>query len=110
MVQDTIKRIEKMLRENDTISESNRRQLLKLIEDLKPEMENLSESHEEDAESVAGFIERSTHETLRKEKNPTLKQTALDGLSTSVKEFEASHPKLVKQVNYIINELANYGI
>ncbi len=110
MVQDTIKRIEEMVRENDAIGKDTKSQLLKLIEELKPEMERLSKSHEEDAESVAGFMERSTHETLRKEKNPALKQMALDGLSASVRKIEASHPQLVKQIDYIINELASYGL
>lgn len=110
MVQDTIKRIEDMIRGNESISKEIREELLGLLEGLKPEMEHLSKSHEENAESVAGFMEQSTHEALRKERNPALKQKALDGLSASVKEFEASHPKLVEKVNYIINELANYGI
>lgn len=110
MVQDTIKRIEETIRANKSIAEDSRQQLLGLLEELKPEIEHLSESHEEHAESVAGFMERSAHESLRKEKNPALKQKALDGLSASVKEFEASHPKLVQKVNYIVNALANYGI
>lgn len=110
MVQDTIRRIEEIIRGNKSISEENRAQLLALLQELKPEIDNLSLSHEEHAESVAGFMERSTHEALRTEKNPALKQTALDGLAASVKEFEASHPSLVKQVNYIINELASYGV
>lgn len=110
MVQDTIRRIEEIIRGNKSISEENRAQLLALLQELKPEIDNLSQSHEEHAESVAGFMERSTHEALRTEKNPALKQTALDGLAASVKEFEASHPSLVKQVNYIINELASYGV
>jgi len=33
----------------------------------------------EHAQSVAGFIERSTHEALRQDKNPTLLKLAIDG-------------------------------
>jgi hypothetical protein len=35
---------------------------------------------------------------------------AIDGLSTSVKGFEASHPQLVENVNTIASALANIGI
>jgi len=110
MVQDTIEKIEKTIRANKSLTQRNKTQLLDLLEKLKPEIEKLSEVREEHAESVAGFVERSTHEALRKEKNPALLRLAIDGLSTSVKGFEASHPKLVETVNYIASELANLGI
>jgi hypothetical protein len=110
MVQDTIKKIERMIRSNKAIDQRNKTQLLSLLGKLKPEIEKLSNIQEEHAESIAGFIERSTHEALRREKNPTLLKLAMDGLSASVKGFEASHPKLVENVNYIMTELANMGI
>jgi hypothetical protein len=47
---------------------------------------------------------------MRREKNPDLLKIAVDGLSASVKGFEASHPELVENVNYIANALANMGI
>ncbi len=110
MVEDTIEKIEQMIRKNETLDEKNKTQLLNLLATLKPEIEKLSNVHGEHAESVAGFIERSTHEALRREKNPTLLKLAIDGLSASVKGFEASHPKLVENIGYIASELANIGI
>jgi hypothetical protein len=110
MVQNTIEKIAEMIRTNKSLDEKNRAQLLNLLSTLKPEIEKLSNVQAEHAESVAGFIERSTHEALRQEKNPTLLKLSIDGLSASVKDFEASHPKLVETVNYIATELANIGI
>lgn len=110
MIQNTIEKIEEMIRINKSLDENNKTQLLNLLATLKPEMEKLSKVQAEHAESVAGFIERSTHEALRQERNPTLLKLAIDGLSASVKGFEASHPQLVENVNHIANALANIGI
>lgn len=110
MVQNTIGKIEEMIRTNKSLDKKNKTQLLNLLATLKPEIDKLSKVQAEHAESVAGFIERSTHEALRQQKNPTLLKLATDGLLASVKGFEASHPKLVETVNYISTELANIGI
>ena len=110
MVQNTIEKIEKKIRTNDSLTEKNKIELLDLLATLKPEMTKLSKAQVEHAESIAGLIERSTHEALRQEKNPTLLKSAIDDLSASVKGFEASHPQLVENVNYIANALANMGI
>ena len=101
MAQNTIEKIEEKIRTNKSLSESDKTQLLNLLATLKPEMEKFSNVQAEHAERVAGFIERSTHEALRQQKNPTLLKLAIDGLSASVKGFEASHPQLVENVNTI---------
>jgi ABC-type transporter Mla subunit MlaD len=110
MTLNTIEKIEQKIRTNKSLNASDKTQLLSLLAALKPEMEKFSNVHSEHAESVAGFIERSTHEALRQQKNPTLLKLAIDGLSASVKDFEASHPQLVDDVNTIARALANIGI
>ena len=110
MEQNTIEKIEKKISTNKSLNESDKTQLLNLLATLKPEMAKFSNDHAEHAESVTGFIERSTHEALRQQKNPTLLTLAIDGLSASVKGFEVSHPQLVENVNTIASALANIGI
>jgi len=110
MAQKTVEMIEEKIRTNKSLNKSDKTQLLTLLATLKPEMAKLSNDQAEHAESVAGFIERSTHEALRQQKNPTLLKLAIDGLSASVKGFEASHPQLVENVNNIASALANIGI
>jgi hypothetical protein len=110
MVQKTIEKIEEKIRNNNSLSKSNKTELLDLLSKLKPEITQLSKDQSEHAESIAGFVERSAHEATRQEKNPTLLKIAGDGLSESVKGFELSHPKLVETVNYIANALANIGL
>jgi hypothetical protein len=109
MIEETIRKIESRIKSADTISGSNKSELLSLISTLKTEITDLSKTRAEHAESIAGFIDRSTHEATRAEKNPELLRLSLAGLEESVKGFEGSHPKLVAQVNYICTMLANAG-
>lgn len=110
MVQKTIEKIEEKIRSNNSLTKTNKNELLDLLAKLKPEITELSKAQSEHAESIAGFVERSAHEAIRQQKNPTLLKIASDGLAESVKGFESSHPKLVETVNYIANALANIGL
>ncbi len=110
MIQDTVEKIEAKLRDDTRLTGRKRTELLRLLSSLKSEIARLSETHAEHAESIAGFMERSTHEAVRRERNPALLKLSIDGLAASVKGFEVSHPKLVEDVNYICTVLANMGI
>lgn len=110
MIEDTIGKIEARIQGAETISEDRRRELLQLMGTLKSEVANLSKTHEEQAESIAGFAEVSAHEATRTEQNPALLKLSLQGLGSSVSEFEKSHPRLVQIVNAISNTLSNLGI
>jgi len=110
MIDDTIAKIEARLASADAIPTEKRAELLKLLEKLKSEVGKLSETHAEQAQSIAGFAEVSTHEATREQQNPQLLNLSLRGLASSVQEFEMSHPKLVQVVNAISNTLSNLGI
>jgi len=110
MIETTLSQLETRVKNAGNISEAQKSELLKLLSKLKSEVLDLSKTKAEHAESISGFIERSTHEATRKEKNPSLLKHALDGLKMSVKEFELTHPKLVEDVNYVSTVLANMGI
>ena len=62
---------------------------------LKSEVAELSKTHGEEAQSIAGFTELSAHEATRTEQNPELLRLSLEGLGSSVQSFERSHPRLV---------------
>ena len=83
---------------------------MKLLAALKEEVGTLAESHEEDARSIASFVDASAHEATRAEKKPKLVEASLNGLTASVESFEASHPKLAETVNQIAVVLSNMGI
>ena len=110
MEKNTLGNIEEKIRSNEILNSEKKSELLGLIEKLKKEISELSESKAEHAESIVGFMERTTHEATRKQKNQKLVDLSIDGLSASVKEFEVSHPKLVEYVNNISSMLANMGI
>jgi len=110
MIEDTLSKIESKIQGADSIQGDRKRELLQLLGTLKSEVARLSETHGEQAESIAGFTEISAHEATRETKNPELLESALKGLKSSVEELEGSHPKLVQIVNSISNTLSNLGI
>jgi hypothetical protein len=110
MIEDTIGKIEARIQGADTIKEERRRELLQLLGTLKTEVAELSKTHEEQAQSIAGFTEVSAHEATRSEQNPQLLKLSLEGLGSSAQGFEESHPRLVQIVNAISSTLSNLGI
>jgi hypothetical protein len=110
MIEDTIGKIEAKIQSAEMIKDDRRLELVQLLGTLKSEVANLSKTHEEQAQSIAGFAEISTHEAIRSEQNPRLLKLSLEGLSSSVDELEKSHPRLVQIVNAISHTLSNLGI
>lgn len=110
MLKITIASIEDKIQHVDSISDETRTELLQLLSTLKEEITDLSETHSEKAESITGFTQVSAHEATRQEKNPDLLKLSLEGLQSSVSDFETSHPKLVETVNSICHILSNMGI
>jgi Mg2+ and Co2+ transporter CorA len=110
MIDDTIKKIEARIESGESLSPERKSELLQLLSKLKSEVTELSKTHGEQAESIAGFTEQSAREATRSEQNPELLQLSLKGLASSVDGFEKSHPRLVQVVNTISNMLSNLGI
>jgi archaellum component FlaC len=111
MIEDTIKKLEARIESADAcITDERREELRQLLQTLKSEVANLAQTHEEQAESIAGFADLSTHEATRSEQNPQLLKLSLEGLNSSVEGFEKSHPRLVQIVNAVSNTLSNLGI
>jgi hypothetical protein len=102
--------IEEKIQRVDSISVEHKRELLNLLTTLKEEVAELSETQHEEAESITGFTQISTHEAMRQEKNPQLLKLSVEGLQSSVRGFETSHPKLSETVNSLCHILSNMGI
>ena len=109
MSESSLNEIEAKIRNAKSISDGRKTELLQLLGTLKSEVGKLSKTHDEHAQSIAGFAELSAHEATRNEQNPQLLQYSLEGLRSSVEGFEKSHPKLVEIVINISNRLANLG-
>jgi hypothetical protein len=110
MLQDAISKIEGRIQNSNAITEGHRAELLSLMGQLKGEIDQLSKTHQEQAQSITSFTEVSTHEATRESRNPELLKHSIGGLNSSVGEFETTHPQLVGIVNRIATMLANMGI
>jgi len=110
MIEETVQRIEARIQGAEAIPGERRAELLELLATLKSEVASLSQTHAEQAGSIAGFTDVSTHEATRTEPDPQLLKLSLEGLSQSAKGFEASHPQLIETVGNISRALANLGI
>lgn len=110
MIKNTLQKIESSIRKVKSIDGKEKVKLIQLLKELQSEIESLSGTHKEHAESIANFTEATAHEFSKKEKNIDLLNLASEGLSNSVKGFEVSHPKLVETVNEICMLLSGIGI
>lgn len=110
MIKNTIGRMKDSIRTIGSINNKKKEELIRLLSTLESEIAELSKTHGEHAQSIAGFSMVASHEAIRKEKESHLMNLSLEGLSSSVKGFEVSHPNLVKTVNDICNLLASIGI
>jgi len=110
MIKSTMKKIKTKIQQESSMTKQGKTDLLKLVSKLESEISKVSKADAEHAQSIAGFIERSTHEATRQKKNPELLNLSLAGLKESAKGFEASHPKLVADISNFCTALANVGI
>ena len=109
MIQDTLSKIEARIGQSG-VKDDSKAELLMLLGTLKSEVAELSQTHSEEAQSIAGFTQVSADEATRDEPNPALVKHSLDGLAASVDGFEKTHPSLVAIVNRICTTLSNLGI
>jgi len=110
MIQDTLNQVRQKIERADSIKEENKQELIRLLTVLQSEVEHLSATDSEHAESIAGLAITSAHEATRKEKQPRLHELSLNALAESVHGFENSHPTLFQTVNAICVALSNLGI
>ena len=110
MIEETIKKIEARIQAAESLSPERRQELLQLLVRLKMETGELAKTHGDQAQSIVGFTEMTTHEATRSQQDPKLLDLSAAGLRQSVQEFEASHPRLAQIVNSISTTLSNSGI
>lgn len=110
MIEKTISEIEAKISSAETVGPERREELMQLLATLKTEVARLSQTNREQADSIAGFAQVSTHEAMRTEQNPQLREISLQGLRSSVENLEQSHPRLTQIVNRISQMLSDWGI
>jgi hypothetical protein len=61
MIHDTIGKIEERIRQAEAIKGENKEELLRLLANLKSEVTEISGTHADQAQSIAGFTAVSAH-------------------------------------------------
>src|SRR5438445_1128762 len=94
MTDEHIEKTKSAIESAENIPADRKAELLDLLSKLKPAIAKVSETHHEDAKSIARLVEASAHETIRAEKKPEHTNRLLHELKQSVENFEGSHPEL----------------
>ena len=110
MIPERLAQIEATLRNSPNIPEATRQELLELVASLKAEVGPLAATHGETAEQIAGSADAAVQAAVHRGEEPEQAAQAVEGLAASVRDFEASHPKLVEIVDRLALTLSNMGI
>lgn len=110
MLKRTLETIEEKIKGSPNIPEDKKSEYYSLLQQLNDEINELSKTEKEKAQSIKGFTKITAHEATRDIIDPHLMRISLDGLSTSVRELHLSYPKLVNTVNAICTFLSKIGI
>jgi prefoldin subunit 5 len=109
MTDEHIEKTKSAIESAENIPAERKAELLDLLSKLKPAIAKVSETHHEDAQSIARLVEASAHETIRPEKEPEHTNRLLHELKKSVENFEASHPELAASVGKYSTLLSALG-
>jgi len=109
MTDEHIEKTKSAIESAENIPADRKAELLNLLSKLKPAIAKVSETHHEDAKSIARLVEASAHETIRAEKKPEYTNRLLRELKQSAENFEASHPELVAFVGKYSTLLSALG-
>jgi DNA-binding NarL/FixJ family response regulator len=95
MTDEHIEKTRSAIESAENIPADRKAELLDLLSKLKPAIAKVSETHQDDAKTIARLVEASAHETIREQKKTEHTNRLLHELKRSVENFEASHPQLV---------------
>ena len=110
MTDEHIEKTKSAIASAENIPADRKAELLDLLSKLKPAIAKVSETHHEDARSIARLVEASAQETIRTQKKSEQSKKRLHELKQSVENFEASHPELVAFVTKYSALLSALGI
>ncbi len=110
MIEEHLRKTESALQDAENIPADKKTELLGLLSKLKAALENVAQTQQQHAQSVAYFAEASAREATRAQKRPPLLKTALERLKQSVEQYKASQPELILTVNQFAALLAEMGI
>jgi hypothetical protein len=108
VIEDTLRRIEKSL-EDPSLPPARRRELTRLLADLRAELAGLAATRGDDACNIAALT-AAAHEAHLGRADAAGRESATKKLTESVREFETTHPTLTSLVERIAETLSAAGI
>ena len=97
MIDETLKRLEERIRTSKRTSAEAKQDLLGIVGELRTELAEISETHHDDARSLAG------HAAAAADGPPS-------AFEESVRDLETSHPRIVGLVRSFLQTLSDAGI
>ena len=110
MLEEKLNKIEAIISKSRMVDEKKTKIQGLMTGSVKQELSSLAESHEAQAQSIAGFAEMSSHEITKEPQRRELVELSMTGLKVSAEEFELSHPTLARTINAICIALSKAGI
>jgi hypothetical protein len=110
MIPERLAQIEATLRNSANIPEATRLELLDLLAGLRAEVAPLAVTHSATADEITGSADAAVQAAVHRGEEPEKAAQAVEGLAASVRDFEASHPRLVEIVDRLAQTLSNMGI
>jgi len=110
MIDEHIEKTKSAIESAENIPADKKAELLGLLSKLRPAIAKASETHHDDAKTIARLVEVAAQETIRAEKKPERTNRLSHELKQSVQNFEASHPELVAFVTKYSALLSALGI
>src|SRR5437763_16683657 len=110
MTDEHIEKTKSAIESAENIPADKKAELVDLLSKLKPAIAKVSETHHEDARSIARLVEASAQETIPAQTKPELNKRLLHELKQSVATAEASHPQLAAFVTQYSTVLSALGI
>jgi len=110
MTDEHIEKTKSAIEAAGNIPADKKAELLGLLSKLKSAVAKVSETHHDDAQSIARLVDASARETIRAQKKPEPIKRLSHELKRSVEKFEASHPDLVAYVTEYTGFLSAMGI
>ena len=110
MTDEHIEKTKSAIESAGNIPADKKAELLGLLSKLKSAVAKVSETHHDDAQSIARLVDASARETIHAQKKPEPIKKLSHELKRSVEKFEASHPELVAFVTEYSAFLSAIGI
>jgi ABC-type transporter Mla subunit MlaD len=106
MVEDRIRNIETRVQASNNLPDPAKVELLELLAGLRAELQGVKKEHLARAEGSAAAAAAAAHDAPHGESL----DDALGGLTGTVSELEAMHPRLADLANRLAVALSNMGI